>query len=260
MLFEILNGWTDGSFITLVVSRLGVIVKAAVLMCYLLLGVEAKIKAPETAPVGEYFLIDGAESVGTLSWEIRDTDVSLFAAPDAKQIVAFCPSPRKVLVILTAKDGDKTSVDYAVVKCGAAPLPAPEPMPDVKPEPVKPPKPKTLPDGRFKVAQGSHDHAAKVAMRAERRAAEIESVAKQLEKLRDKIKNKEVDPTHIGQLQKEIHAATGELPPDVRSRWSSWGSWWGSIIMTLFGGGTLKTAADWILFLEETILGLRAVV
>lgn len=257
MLFGILNGWTDSSFITLVVNGLGVIVKAAVLLCCLFLGADAKIKSPDSAIVGEFLLIDGAESTGSLAWEIRDADVSMFASADAKQIVVFCPSPRKVLVTLTAKDSTSTSVDYAVIKFGGvAPLPAPEPAPDVKPEP---PKPKVLPDGKYKVSQGSHDHAMKVEARAERRRVEAESVAKQLEKLRDKIRSKELDPSNTDALKTAIHNATGELPPDVQKRWNGWGSWWGNLIMKFVFGRSLQSAADWILFLEETILGLRAV-
>lgn len=219
-----------------------------------LLGADVKLSSPETAPVSQPVLIDASDSVGDVTFDTADEHLVIFAAIRGKQALVLRKAPGIGRFTVTAKDSAGTATIREVIEfTGESPAPAPPP---VEPNDT----PRKLPDGKFKVAQGSHDHAQQVKVtKREQRKAESEAVAKQLESLRDKIKSKEIDPANIDVLKAEIHKATGSLPRDVQSRWSAWGSWWGNLIIKLFLGGSLKSAADWITFLEETILGLRAV-
>lgn len=230
----------------------------ALVFLALLFGADAKVKSPETAPVGQPILVDAGDSVGELTWDTNDPDVVIFTAiRGAKQAYVQRLTPGVGRFWVLAKDSAGTSVSREVIVFGGeAPQPAPSPMPDVPSPPapdVKPAKP--LPEGKFRIAQKAHDKVP----RSERKRIESEAVAKQLEGVKDKIKRGELDPTRIGDLKAEIRRATGELPPEIKHRWADWASWWGSVLTSLVFGGSLKTAADWILLLEETILGLRAV-
>lgn len=230
----------------------------AFVLLALLFGADAKVKAPDTAVVGQPILIDASESVGELEWDTNDPDVVIFPAIRGGRqayVQRLSPGVLRFWVIARDKAGSSKWTE-AIVCTGDAPQPAPSPMPDVPAPPgpdVKPAKP--LPDGKFKIAQKAHDKVP----RSERKRLECEAVAKQLEGVKDKIKRGELDPTKIGELKAEIRRATGELPPDIKHRWADWASWWGNFLTDLVFGGTVKTAADWILLLEETILGLRAV-
>lgn len=219
----------------------------------LLLGAEAKVKCPPSAVVGQPVLIDASESIGDLEWDTADPDVVIFTAiRGGKQAYVQRLSPGMARFWVRARDKDGTDTSKEVIPVsGDGPAPAPDPMPQPAPDN----KPVKLPDGRYKIAQGTHDRAP----RSERRKQEAEAVAKQLEQVRDKIKRGEVDPTNIAALKSEIRKATSELPTDVKHRWADWASWWGQFLTSLVLGGSVKTAADWVLLLEETILGLRAV-
>ena len=220
-------------------------------------GAEIKVTAPESAPVGSFILIDASQSIGELSWTVPDKEVSLFLTRDNRQAILYSPTAKRCRYTIGAKDAAGTVtcrdvIDFTGDAVDPAPAPAPTPGP-------KPDKPKSIPDGRFKVSQGSHDHALKVEARAERRRAEAEMVAVKLEGIRDRIKSGEIDTSKPRLLMAEIQAANGTLPHDVQTRWSPWGTWWGKFLYGIYIGGSLKTAADWILLFEETILGLRAV-
>lgn len=241
-----------------------VILSKVLLLLSLFLGADAHIKAPETAPVGQYFLVDGLGSVGTLTWSVPDKEVSVFTSADSTSIVLFCPSRRRVKVRLTATDAAGKSVETEVIDCGGS-LPAPKPdhvpapLPTPAPKPTPSPDPVPLPDGRFKIAQQCREHARQVkAERAEQRRQEAEQLAVKLSGIRDRIKSGDIDANKPAELMAAVQAANAELPRDVQRRWSLWGSWWGRFLYGLVTGGTLQTAADWILIIEETILGLRS--
>lgn len=232
----------------------------ALLAC--VLGADAKIVAPPTGPVGQFILIDGAESQGALAWTVTDPEVSLFVSPDSKQIVVYSPSARKTLVTLKATDSAGESVDYHVLKLtGDSPEPAPAPTPDKpkpKPDakPVGPPKP--LPPGKFSVAQPCCDEACKV--QGNQRKAEADLLAQHLAELRDRIKSdKSMKVSDLHTMQGEVFKSTKGLPPALRSRWMEWAKWWGAELCTQSGLNRLVTAADWVAFIDETILGLKAV-
>lgn len=235
--------------------RLSLAVLAACLACDLS-AAEVRITAPESAPVGSFILIDASHSTGELSWSVPDKEVSLFLPRDNRQAIVYSPKAKRCRYIVTAKDAAGTATFRdAIDFTGTGPDPAPAPMP---PAPG-PDKPRTLPDGKFKAAQGSHDHALKVEARAEHRRAEAELVAAKLEGIRDRIKSGELDASKPQQLITAIQTANSQLPQDVHTRWKPWGNWWGKFLYGIYVGGSLKTAADWILIFEETILGLRAV-
>lgn len=228
----------------------------------ILVGADAKIVAPATGPVDTFILIDGSESQGTLTWTVADPEVSLFITPDSKQIAVFCPTPRKTLITLKAKDEAGESVDYHVLKLtGDKPEPAPAPTPDKphpKPDakPVGPPKP--LPRGKFNVAQPCCDEACKV--QSAQRKADAELVAKHLGDLRSKIKSDtSLRCSDLPAMQAEVMKATKGLPLALKSRWLEWAKWWSHELCNQSAGNRLVTAADWIAFIDETILGLKAV-
>ena len=229
----------------------------AAVLCVLLLGADAKVKAPVTAPVGVPVLVDAGESIGELEWDSVDPEMVLFPAiRGGKQAYVQRLKPGLGRFSVKARDKDSTSTSREVINfTGEAPAPAPGPMPDEPPMPPPDAKPVKLPEGKFKISQAAHDKVP----RAERRRQEAESVAKELEGLKDRIKRGEVDATSISAMKTEMRLATGRLPADVRGRWADWGNWWGKFLTGLVFGGSLKTAADWITLLEETILGLRAV-
>lgn len=224
----------------------------------LLLGADIKVAGPETAPVGSFVLIDASESTGELTWTVPDKEVSLFLARDNRQAILYSPTAKRCRYTVAAKDASGLAVCREVLDfTGDDSHPAPAPTP---PAPAPhPDKLKTLPEGKFKVAQGSHDQALKVTARAERRRAEAELVATKLEGIRDRIKSGELDTSQPKVLMEAIQAANASLPPDVHTRWTPWGTWWGKFLYGIWSRGSLKTAADWILIFEETILGLRAV-
>ena len=230
----------------------------AVLLCALLLGADAKVKAPDTAPIGVPVLVDAGESVGDLDWDTADPDIVIFPAIRGGRqayVQRLKPGVGKFWVCARDKAGVSTCREVIMFE-GSAPRPAPEPMPDKPaPGPPVPDKPAKLPEGKYKIAQGAHDRVP----RSERKRQEAAAVSKQLEGLRDRIKSGEVDPTKLSELKAEMRKVTGELPPEIRNRWADWGNWWGKFLTSLVFGGTLKTAADWVLLLEETILGLKAV-
>lgn len=231
--------------------------KLVVVLCALLFGADAKVKAPDSAPVGVPVLVDAGESVGDLEWDTADPEMVLFPAIRGGRqayVQRLKPGLGKFWVKATDKAGPSTSREV-IMFTGSAPTPAPEPVPDKPQPPPAPDKPVKLPDGKFKISQGAHDKVP----RSERKRQEAEAVAKQLEDLRDRIKRGEVDTSKILVLKAEMRKATGSLPRDVLSRWVEWGKWWGEFLTSLWMGGSLKTAADWVLLLEETILGLKAV-
>lgn len=84
-------------------------------------------------------------------------------------------------------------------------------------------------------------------------------MAAKLAEIQGKIKTGEIDTTNPVVLVTAIREANSQLPRDVQSRWTPWGNWWCLFLRSLWMAGNLKTAADWILILEETILGLRSV-
>ncbi len=228
----------------------------AVTIIALFFGADAKVTALESAAVGDYVLIDASDSVGTLSFDVKDPDAELYLASGGKKALITCPKSKRVRYCVTAKDGSGTSVCRDVIDFTGDGAEKPEPAP--KPVPVTPPGPAPkLPDGRFKVAQASYDQLMLVS--AGQRASDAALIVKQLAKLRDKVTAGEVDPTEIGEIKPAVFAATKELPQDVRKRCNGWGVWWGNAIVTAISGGTLKTKSDWLTFLDETMLGLKAV-
>ena len=237
------------------------------LLLSLCLGAEARIKAPETAPVGQYVRIDGLGSTGTLTWSVPDKDVSVFTSADSTSVVVFCPSPRRVKVRLTAADAAGKSSDAEVVDfVGDVPAPKPGPKPGPAPAPAPAPHPTPLPDdaplpdGRFKVASPARERARQVkAERAAQRHAEAQQMAAKLAEVQARIRSGEIDTANPVVLVTAIREANSQLPRDVQSRWTPWGNWWCLFLRGLWMAGNLKTAADWILILEETILGLRSV-
>lgn len=228
----------------------------AVALLALFFGADAKVISLESAAVGDYVLIDASESTGAVSFSATDPDAELFIRTDSKQALLRCPKPKRIRYCVTAKDGSGTSVCRDVIDFtgeeAVKPEPAPGPMPPAPPGPA--PK---LPDGRFKVSQASYDQA--MLVNASQRQADAVLVAKQLEKLRDKVKSGQVNPSEINEMKSAVRSATSELPHDVLRRWNGWGAWWGKSIVSGISGGTLKTSGDWVTFLDETIVGLKAV-
>ncbi len=221
----------------------------------LLLGANARIAAPEHAAPGEYILFDGSASVGSLTWN-TDPGAEVFRSDDGKKILVVA-TKRRCKVRLTAKDTAGTSSDVAVVEIGDSPEPAPKPD-TPKPAPPVPLNPKSLADGKFKVAQPCCDRACQI--RTDQRKAEAELVAKHLAELRNKIKSDaRLDLTNLQVMRAEVMKATGSLPSALKHRWIEWAQWWGTELSAQSIGGKLATAADWCLFIDETILGLKAV-
>lgn len=222
----------------------------------LFFGADAKVTALETAAVGDYVLIDASESVGTVSFDVPDPDAELFIRTDTKQALVRCPKEKRIRYCVTVKDGSGTSVCRDVIdftgEVEVRPEPAPGPLPPSPPGP--PPK---LPDGRFKVSQASYDQA--MLVNSGQRAGDAGLVLKQLEALKSKIASGAVNPSEIDEMKTAVRSATSSLPADVLRRWNGWGLWWGKSIVTGISGGTLKTAGDWVAFLDETIMGLKAV-
>lgn len=238
-----------------------------------LFGADAKIIAPPTAPVSQYVLIDGGESVGKLDWSLTDPETAIFVSPDGKQILAWCPKPRKVLLTLKATDAAGESTDWHTIRFGGDPEPTPSPAPSPdKPKPVTPPtpkplpspvpspdtKPSKLPDGRFKVAQPCCDRACEIA--ADQRRSDAVLVAKHLADLRDRIKSdSSLDVKDIKAMQREVSLAVRGLPTSLKGRWFEWAKWWCHEFYTHWQGSKLTTQAEWVTFIDETILGLKAV-
>lgn len=222
-----------------------------------LLGADAQINAPATAKVGEFVLIDAADSVGSLTWAVPDQQVSHYVAPGGKQIVLHCPSARFVKVRLTATDNAGKSSDVAVIDFtgDGKPLPAPAPMPD-KPQP-QPVKPNVLPDGRFKLAALVRDEAAKV--QTADRQSEAALIAAKLTDISGKLKTGSLSAADPSIVMKAIQQANGTLPRDVQQRWHGWGQWWGRQLYDRWKADQIKTASDWAAVIDETCLGLKAV-
>lgn len=227
-----------------------------VLLCLsvLLLGADARIKAPDSAPVGEYTLVDGTDAVGRVEWSVSDPEVRVYTSQDGKQIVLVAPTPRIVKVRQVASDAAGKSADVALIDFrGGKPVPGPVlpvvPMPDAK-----------LPAGRFNIAQPAHDKAAEVrVVTSDQRKAEALLLAAKLTTVRDRIQSGAIKADDPGHVMDAIRRANGELPKDVQARWNVWGTWWGQVLFGQWKAGGLKAANDWITILDETILGLKAV-
>jgi hypothetical protein len=232
----------------------------SVLLISLFIGADAKITAPDKAPVGQFVLIDGAESAGTLTWSIPDREVSVFTSSDAKQIVVFCPGARFCKIRLSAVEGSTHSTDVVIVEF-TGDQPAPAPKPDVKPEPkpdVKPKPGKVLPAGRFGVSQPSHDKSLEV--ECSDRKSDTAKVIAALESLQAEFRADKINPKASLQVSGAINKACLSLPADQQRRWlPSFGSWWTTMLRDLWDAGKLSTKEDWILLIEETLIGLKAV-
>lgn len=234
----------------------------------LLLGADAKISAPEKAPVGQFVLIDGAESSGSLTWTVPDREVSVFIAPDSKQIVVFSPSARFCKIRLVAAEGSAHSADAVVVEFtgespSPAPAPHPAPKPDSKPDSkpdIRPPRPgKGLPAGKFGISQKVHDKSLEV--ECPDRRVETAKVIAALESLQTEFRSDKINPRAPLQVSGAINRACLSLPVEQQKRWlPSFGAWWTTILRDLWEAGKLTTREDWILLIEETLIGLRAVV
>lgn len=225
-----------------------------VLLCLsvLLLGADARIKAPDSAPVGEYTLVDGTDAVGRVEWSVSDPEVRVYTSQDGKQIVLVAPSPRLVKVKQVTSDAAGKSADVVLIEFGGgkpAPGPAPLPMPDAK-----------LPSGRFGIAQPAHDKAAEVRVAtSDQRKSEALLLVAKLTHVRDRVQSGAIKADDPGAVMDAIRRANGELPRDVQSRWNVWGQWWGQSLFGQWKAGGLKAANDWTTILDETILGLKAV-
>ena len=225
-----------------------------------LLGAEAKLDAPATAKVGEFVLIDATGSTGQLTWAVSGQRVSHFVGSDSKQLVIHAQQPGFVKVKLTATDATGKSSDVAVIEftSDGKPLPAPAPMPDVKP--VVPMPDAKLPAGRFSIAQPAHDKAAEVKVApGDQRKTEALLLAAKLTQVRDRIQSGAIKGDDPGIVMHAIRAANAELPKDVQARWHGWGVWWGQALFAQWKAGCLKASNDWSDVLDETILGLKAV-
>lgn len=231
---------------------------AAVLIA-LCLGADAKVSAVQSAVAGDYVLIDASESKGTLTWSVTTPDAKLFVATNSKQALLYCPTAKLCRFSLTATDAAGTSICRDVIEFTSdspQPEPAPAPMPPA-PLPGPPPMPKKLPDGKFALAQPCCDQACQV--QAAKRKAEAEALAEKLTGIRDRIKSGEIDTSKPAELMLAIQRANKSLPDDVQRRWSAWGTWWGRSLHGIYVAGKLANEADWITVIEETILGLKAV-
>lgn len=228
-----------------------------VCLSVLLLGAEAKINAPETAPVGEFVLVDAADSVGVLTWTVPDPQVSLYVATGGKQIVLYSASPRRVKIRLTAKDEAGTAVETEIIDfAGKTPGPAPAPKPDTpKPMPVEP-----QPEGRFGIAKPARDKAADVKVESgDQRKTEALLLAAKLTNVRDRIQSGAIKTEDPGTVMQAIRLANAELPRDVQARWHGWGTWWGQTLFGHWKAGKLRASNDWSDVLDETIAGLKGV-
>jgi hypothetical protein len=237
----------------------------SLLLISFILTVDAKISAPEKAAVGQFVLIDGAESSGTLTWAIPDREVSVFTSPDSKQIVLFSPSARFCRIRLVATDGTAHSADVVVLEFigespRPAPVPGPIPVPTPGPKPdVKPPHPgRVLPAGKFGISQKAHDKSLDV--ECPDRKAETAKVIAALESLQTEFRSDKVNPSAPLQVSSAINRACLSLPAEQQKRWlPSFGAWWTTTLRDLWDAGKLLTKEDWILLIEETLIGLKAV-
>ncbi|MDB5390867.1 MAG: hypothetical protein JWM11_6513 [Planctomycetaceae bacterium] len=236
-----------------------------VLLISLLFGTEAKITAPEKAPACQFVLIDGSESAGTLTWTVPDREVSVFTSADSKQIVVFSPTAKFCKIRLTAAEGTSRSADAVVVEFvgempgpSPAPAPGPAPNPDAKPD-VKPPPPgKVLPAGKFGISQKAHEKSLEV--ECPDRKAETAKVIAALESLQAEFRAGKISPQSPLQISGAINRACLSLPAGQQKRWlPSFGSWWTTTLRDLWDAGRLMTRDDWILLIEETLIGLKAV-
>lgn len=231
---------------------------AAVLIA-LCLGADAKVSAAPSAVAGEYVLIDASGSKGSLTWSVSTPDAKLFVETGTKQALLYCPTAKLCRFSLTATDAAGTSICRDVIEFtgdSPQPEPAPAPMPPA-PIPGPQPMPKKLPDGKFALAQPCCDQACQI--QAAKRKSEAEALAAKLAGIRDRIKAGEIDTSKPTELMFAIQQANKTLPDDVQRRWSAWGTWWGKSLHGIYVAGKLATEADWITVIEETILGLKAV-
>lgn len=221
-----------------------------------LVGADAKINAPATAPAGQLLLIDGSESTGSLMWTVADPEVSLLESRDKKQIVVFVPTPRKTLITLQAKDSAGESTDYHVLRSeGTDSTPAPKPD-KPKPSPAVPGKP--LPPGTFNISQPCCDEACKI--KSGQRKADADLISTHLAELRDRIRSdKTLDCGDLPTMQTEVMRATKGLPMAIKTRWLDWATWWSRELCGRAAEKQLATSTAWVAFLDETILGLKAV-
>lgn len=228
------------------------------LLLTVLFGADVKVVVPDSAEAGQPVLIDASESIGDLTWDTADPDLVIFPAiRGGKQAYVQRLKPGNGRFTVTAKDAAGTSrtTEILTFTPGDIPSPAPSPMPDVVPGP----QPK-LPDGKFRIAQGTHDEACKVKVsRKEQRRLEAQELATKLAAIRDRVKSGELDATKPQVMLTEIQRANKTLPADVQSRWAEWGNWWGKFLYGLWTAGKLVGQAEWLAILEETILGLKAV-
>lgn len=217
---------------------------------------EATGKYPERFPACQYVLFDSAGTVAdSVDWQIKDKDVLHWVSKDSRSIVVWVPSPRKLVVILKAKD--KAGSDAWVAVCDVTgdqpgpapspepqPQPGPQPKPDIKPEPVKPLGP---------FAQRVFDAAMKIdARHRQPRAADI---AAALKTVRAKI-------TGLPEFAKDEAAVVAEIKHQIGSgppEWFEWGKWWNVQGPKEFRSSGKMTPDNWYHLLDSTIAGLSAV-
>jgi hypothetical protein len=218
----------------------------------LILGAEAKIDAPDKAPTSQFILIDGVGATGKLTWAVPDREVSVFTAADSKQIVIYCPPPSRLVTIKQhAVDSAGKSTDTVVIDFRQ----------DYKPDPAKPDevKPnKTLPAGRFGITQKCFQKASEV--ESTDRKGDAAKLIAALEALQNEFRTDQINPSTPQQVSGAINRACHGLTADQQKRWlPTFGSWWTVFIRDLWDAGQLATKEDWIQLIEETLIGLKAV-
>jgi hypothetical protein len=81
-----------------------------------------------------------------------------------------------------------------------------------------------------------------------------------LESLQGEFSGDKVSPKSPSQVSGAINKAFLGLPADQQKRWlPTFGSWWTTQLRDQWDGGKLVTKEDWILFIDETLTGLKAV-
>lgn len=226
---------------------------------------DVAVTYPLTAPACSYVEINatGSHASAGIEWQLADQDGELWLSPDRRRALVRAPSPRTLQVILLGRDTDGRSAVKVVsiqMTGDAPPPPAPRPEP-VKPEPVKPdpPKPDPVKPGRFGIAKEATEQAAKV--ETSNRKVEAEQIALVALTVRAQFVAGKLQPTTMLAVGKGIETAVATLPAEIQRKWlPTFGSWWTGRLRALWVAGQLTSAQDWIDVIDETVLGLRAVV